>query len=203
MSLDTLSEYSVRFLRFRPISEHGRSYHSVPPHDKLLSLAELASQSKVLEKAVGKAKPRSEHPQNHPKITERELEERRRGRARFWAEELFPREMPKPGWRSRKSYPAPKGALTAVEAAARIGDVELIDELVEKGADVSFWQLPAQTEMPFPPTPSAMPVSSTLHGAVEVGKVGVVKHLLEKHRFNPNTFPLAAVIRCVSQETQL
>lgn len=106
--------------------------------------------------------------------------------------------MPKPGRRGRKSYPAPKEALTAVEAAARMGDVELIDEFVEKGADVSFWQLPAQTEMPCPPTPSAMSVSSPLHGAVEVGKVGVVKHLLEKHRFNPDIFPLAAITRCVS-----
>lgn len=43
MGVDYLSEYSVRFLRFRPLTEHGRAYHSVPRRDKLLSLPELSA----------------------------------------------------------------------------------------------------------------------------------------------------------------
>lgn len=125
------------------------------------------------------------HPQTDP-LTEEEIDDRRTTRARFWAESSMPLFGP--------SYEA----MTALESAAAIGDIQILEELLNAGADTAAWKW----EHPYKSIPSEASVSylsilTPLHRAVEANQLVMINHLLDL-KFAPNNFPLASITCALS-----
>lgn len=125
------------------------------------------------------------HPQTDP-LTEEEIDARRTTRARFWAEPSMP--VFGPGCE----------AMTALESAAAIGDVQIFDDLLDAGADTAAWK----SEYPYKSIPSEPSVSylsilTPLHRAVEANQLIMIHHLLDL-KFSPNNFPLASITCALS-----
>jgi hypothetical protein len=104
--------------------------------------------------------------------------------APFWCEEAF---TPTSFYHHGESMPS-------LVEAARSGDIDMFDMLLEAGADASFWMSP-QFYVPDPPTESSLSVSSPLHAALQVRDNEMLKHLLDID-FDPNVMPLANPTRC-------
>lgn len=118
-------------------------------------------------------------------LTREEMEDRfYEGVSPFWCEGGFIRTD---NFKHGESMPSP------VEAA-RSGSIEICDQIVRSGADLGFWMNP-QSEVPNPPTPSSLSVSSQIHAALQTRDHEMLEHLL-KLGFEPNTMPLADPTRC-------
>ncbi|KAL4861108.1 hypothetical protein BDV12DRAFT_191295 [Aspergillus spectabilis] len=123
-------------------------------------------------------------------LTEAELDERRRTVPRFWTEPEYP------GQRLRMDR-----AITALEAAAAMGNIEILDLLRAAGADESAWlestsdiittsseqlfDIGDGSEAPI----SALSVSSPVHEALAAGHQPMLHHLLSTCGYCPNYCP--------------
>ncbi|KAE8440654.1 hypothetical protein EG329_006850 [Mollisiaceae sp. DMI_Dod_QoI] len=160
-----MEKYSAFFFRFRP---------SVPIcSDKC---GDVASRQALLE--------RMDLPQLST-LTWEEVEDRYwDGMAPFWCEQDFiPTDF----------YPNGE-AIPAVVAAARCGSIEILDQLLDAGADTSFWRTP-QFFVPAKPTDSSLSISSPIHAALQARDLNMLEHLLDLG-FEPNTMPLSNPTRC-------
>lgn len=91
----------------------------------------------------------------------------------------------------------PKGdEMHSLIAAARQPSTQILDRLVEAGADMSSWVSSLEFD-PKSPTPSGLAITSPLHAAVEVGNENMIKHLLSRG-FNTNFIPLSNPLSCLS-----
>lgn len=164
---DITTKYSALFLRFRPLLPSLEyPIKDMAPRDSLM-LCMGTSQLAPL--------------------TTDELEDRSvEGIAPFWCEEGFTR------WEF-----LPNGdALSSLIVAAKVGSIEIFDQLMTAGADASFWM----RQFPTPPilsSHSSFCISTPLHAAIEARNHGMVRHLLDLG-FDPNVMPLANPTRCVT-----
>ncbi|KAL2068041.1 hypothetical protein VTL71DRAFT_16139 [Oculimacula yallundae] len=118
-------------------------------------------------------------------LTREEVEDRfYEGVAPFWCEEGF----------VKADYFKNGDSMPSLVEAAKSGSFKIFDRLLATGADCTFWTKP-QLEMPNPPTSSSLSVSSPTHAALQMGDLGMLKHLL-RLGFDPNTMPLANPTRC-------
>lgn len=164
-----LDEYSVRFIRGRDPKYNTYSYGSCPPR------------SKVMPTVTGG------NPGQVALLTPNEIADRRKTFSRFWSEP----ELPTLRFRSTP-------ARTALETAARVGDVALFDQVRAAQPDESWWTVdPAPSHLPDKPTHSALCTSSPVHEAIMAQKSDMLRHLLEIG-YSPNILPLAATTRCLS-----
>ncbi|MCJ1344737.1 hypothetical protein MMC31_002940 [Peltigera leucophlebia] len=125
------------------------------------------------------------HPQTDP-LTEEEIDARRTTRARFWAEPSMP------------VFGPSCEAMTALESAAAIGDIQIFDELLNAGADTAAWKW----EHPYKsihtePSVSYLSILTPLHHAVEANQLIMIHHLLDL-KFATNNFPLASITCALS-----
>lgn len=170
VSLYDISLHAAGFLRFGPSISEG----SLPdPY-----LTAIHTREQILT-AIGR--------QQISAITQGEVEDRFEDCVgKFWTEPLL-----------RPLAQIPRGdAVPAVVEAAQRGSIEVIDLLIDNGADVSFW-LSRQTGLPVPATVSSLAITTPLHSAIWSRNTGVLKHLLSCG-FNPNAMPLAAITRCIT-----
>ncbi|KAI9689331.1 MAG: hypothetical protein M1822_009982 [Bathelium mastoideum] len=63
---------------------------------------------------------------------------------------------------------------------------ETFDTVMAAGADARFWRGSLATQLPDPPTPSSLCLSTPLHSAISAGNVSMLQHIIEKYDFNPN-----------------
>ncbi|KAF8849093.1 ankyrin [Acephala macrosclerotiorum] len=163
--LHLMEKYSAFFFRFRPI---------IPPTSD--QYGDVASRQALLD--------RMDLPQLST-LTWEEVEDRfYDGMAPFWCEQDFvPADF----------YPHGE-AMPAIVEAARCGSIEVVDQLLNAGADTSFWKSP-QFFVPAAPTESSLSVSSPLHAALQARDLDILKHLLDLG-FEPNTMPLSNPSRC-------
>ncbi|KAF7122876.1 hypothetical protein CNMCM5793_000986 [Aspergillus hiratsukae] len=135
-------------------------------------------------------------------LTEAELDGRRHGFPRFWTEPNIPERnlssTAKPRPMSRR---LPDRALTALEVAAKTGNLEILDLLRAAGADESAWIQPSTTssdgadqfKIEGKHTPiSALATSSPVHEAIAAGQQSMFRHLLSTCRYSPSYRPRAA-----------
>ena len=109
------------------------------------------------------------------------MEARSTTRASFWAEPTI------------SVFDPRHEAMTALEAAASIGDIETFDEVHNAGADTAAWRSERPHEaIPSQPSVSFLSLPSPLHRAVENDQHPAVHHLLDLS-FSPDVFPLASV----------
>ncbi len=162
-----LSSYAALFLRFRP---------AIPDRDFVENGEDVATREGLLSLM---------HVEQTAPLTVEELEDRYwDGMAPFWCEE---------GHAPLNFYKGGEGMPALVEAA-RNGSIEIFEQLMEAGADASFW-LKKQKNLPNPPTPSSLSVSSPIHAALQSRDVQMLRFLLERG-FDPNLMPLATPTRC-------
>ena len=163
--LSVMDNYAAFFLRFRP---------QIPSYSD--EVGDLASRTEFLELM--------DLPQLS-RLTREEVEDRFcDGMAPFWCEE---------GFTPNDFYPN-GGSIPSLVAAAKCESTDIFDELLNTGAEASFW-LNRQYSLPEEPTESSISVSSPLHAAIEVGNLTMVRHLLDL-KFNPNILPLTSPTRC-------
>lgn len=124
-------------------------------------------------------------PQTGP-LTESEIEVRQSTRCRFWAEKDFP-----------SLGSAFKAPITALEAAARVGDKETFARLVEAGADTTAWTSGRHSEIPDAVSPSFLTLSTPLHRAIEAKNQEIVAYLLSSQH-TPTYFPLSTITRSLN-----
>ena len=99
------------------------------------------------------------YPQTSTLIPE-EIDTRSISRARFWAEPNIP------------VFGPPREAMTAIEAVASIGDIQLFGEAHNAGADTVAWKWKRPYDsIPSRPWVSCFSVSSSLHRAVEANQL--------------------------------
>ncbi|KAE9374592.1 ankyrin [Stipitochalara longipes BDJ] len=163
--LHVMEHYAAFFLRFRPMNPSSTDEEGdVASREVLLKCMDLPQISS---------------------ITIEEVEDRFcDGMAPFWCEEAF---TPTTFYHHGESMPS-------LVEAARSGTIDMLDMLLEAGADASFWMSP-QFYVPDPPTESSLSVSSPLHAALQVRDNEMLKHLLDID-FDPNIMPLANPTRC-------
>lgn len=170
---NSISDYSVRYIR-------GRHFQ-----DDISSFAHCDPRAIVLANARQKGISHQLRP-----LTQAELDERSRGFPRFWTEPNFP------GQRLRMDR-----ALTALERAAKAGDIECLNLLRAAGADESAWVL--QEEVPLSEKRqcqiedenigiSFLSTSSPVHEAIAAGQQSMFRHLLSICGYSPNYLPYAA-----------
>ncbi|MCJ1382024.1 hypothetical protein MMC17_005136 [Xylographa soralifera] len=117
-------------------------------------------------------------------MTTEELIARFTTRSRFYSEPDFPSVV----------IPAcARPPMTAVEAAAKAGDMNLLDRLVNTGADVEAW-MHQYPDIPARASTSYLSVSTPLHRAVENEDYTTLPHLLVRGHW-PDIFPLAPITR--------
>ncbi|KAI4595725.1 hypothetical protein KJ359_006716 [Pestalotiopsis sp. 9143b] len=114
-------------------------------------------------------------------LTDAELQHRRAGRARFWAEVDFP----------RTDYPT-NNPSSALSAATQVGDKMLYLQLIQYGADESAWIgiLPDKDAG----TPSSLSVEPPLWVAIKNKDIGMVRFLLDRGH-KPDFFPKSLATR--------
>ncbi|KAJ5793959.1 hypothetical protein N7457_000558 [Penicillium paradoxum] len=167
--LRNMEDYSVRFIR-------GRHFQ-----DDISSFSMCARRAVVLEQAQSKGISQQLSP-----LTQTELDERLQGFPRFWTEPNLP------GQRLRMDR-----ALTALEEAAKIGNIEIFDILRAAGADESAWvestlDNDKDTVQEASYSVSNLSVSSPVHEAIEAGNQFMFRHLLSSCGYSPNYRPRAA-----------
>lgn len=80
--------------------------------------------------------------------------------------------------------------LPSLVIAARYASPEVVDLLLEHGADASFWTAKEQnTNLPADPTWSVICPTTPLHVAIKSGRHEMIEHLLQRG-FNPNIYPI-------------
>ncbi|KAI4133216.1 MAG: hypothetical protein LQ347_002248 [Umbilicaria vellea] len=119
-------------------------------------------------------------------LTVSEIEARQSSQCRFWAEKDFP----SLGF-------AFKGPITALEAAAKVGDKENCARLVKAGADTTAWITGPHVEIPAAVSPSFLTLSTPLHRAIEAENSAMVAFLLSSHH-SPDYFPLSTITRSLN-----
>ncbi|KAJ5777288.1 hypothetical protein N7520_000534 [Penicillium odoratum] len=84
--------------------------------------------------------------------------------------------------------------------AAGSGLVKIMDLLRATDADRSFWTaFPALEDLPEPPTPSSLALSSPIHAAISSASQGIeMLHYLLQAGFNPNVLPLGDVCTSIT-----
>ncbi|KAK6216102.1 hypothetical protein LQW54_003878 [Pestalotiopsis sp. IQ-011] len=114
-------------------------------------------------------------------LTDAELQQRRGGRARFWAEVDFP----------RTDYPT-NNPPSALSASTQVGDKLLYLRLVQYGADESAWigVLPDK----YAGTASSLSVEPPLWVAVKIKDIDMVRFLLDRGH-KPDFFPKSLATR--------
>ncbi|KAF2439192.1 ankyrin [Karstenula rhodostoma CBS 690.94] len=97
-----------------------------------------------------------------------------------------------------KGYPVrgQKPLLTALDAAVVSENIDLIEAVLDAGADTKAWT-ERHDAMPENPSVSFISPSTPLHRAIETGNTSVARLLLSKG-FRVDVFPLAAVTRCLN-----
>lgn len=114
-------------------------------------------------------------------LTGEEIDARRISRARFWAEPTIP------------EFDFRYEAMTALEAAASTGNIQIFDDIHNAGADTAAWKCGRPyNSIPSQPSVSYLSISSPLHRAVEADQLPMVHHLLDL-KFSTNVFPLASI----------
>ena len=124
-------------------------------------------------------------PQMGP-LTDDEIESRRLSQCRFWAEKDFP-----------VLESASKGPITALEAAAKMGDKETFARLIQAGADTTAWTTKHQDRMPDIPPPSYLTLTTPLYHAIKSDNPAMVAYLLSSHH-SPDYFPLSTITRSLN-----
>ncbi|PPQ88790.1 hypothetical protein CVT25_010477 [Psilocybe cyanescens] len=165
--LEYLDEYSVRFIRGRDPKYDTYSYVTCPPRSNVMPTESVVK------------------PQISP-LTHDEVLQRRTGFSRFWTESA----LPIISFRS-------KPARTALEEAARMGDIAVFDQVRAANPDETWWtarEIPSR--LPSILTHSALSVSSPVHEAINSVKNDMVRHLLAVG-YSPNILPLAAPTCCL------
>lgn len=158
--------YQALFLRFRP---------SIPDYVDIDG--DVASRQQLLSCM--------KLPQTAP-ITREEIEQRALTVSPFWT---FANAM------MLDRYP--KGdEMHSLVAAARHPSTEMIDKLLETGADASSW-IYSQIEISEDPMPSNLAISSPLHAAVATENVGMISHLLSRG-FDPNFLPTSTPLMALT-----
>lgn len=118
---------------------------------------------------------------------EEEVQGRRRARARFWAEHVFP----------RTDFPTNNPA-SSLSAAIEAGNLAIYAYLVAHGADETAWMdgdryhVIAGDELP-----SYFVVESPLHVAVRTENREALQFLLDRGH-KPDVFPMVLVTRCLN-----
>lgn len=165
-----MSDYSVRWARGRHYRDDIKNYALCQPRAGALESAQRKGISNQL-----------------CPLTLEELDERRNGFPRFWTEPNVP------GQRLRTER-----ALTALEIAAQVGDVESLDILRAAGADESAWvQEVSLDESQFQVDDAEWPISylstsSPVHEALAAGQQCMLRHLLSVCGYSPNYRPYSA-----------
>ena len=165
-----MEDYSVRYIR-------GRHFH-----DDITDFAACKPRATVLANAQQKGI-------THQlcALTREEIDERSHGFPRFWTEPNLP------GQRLRMDR-----ALTGLETAAKVGDIEILDLLRTAGADESAWvQEETLSEKQFQIEDanwliSFLSTSSPIHEAIVAGQQPMLHHLLSTCGYSPNYCPYAA-----------
>jgi hypothetical protein len=166
----SISDYSVRWIRGRNFKDDVSSFVMCKPRAIVLANAERKG-------IVHQLCP----------LTSEELDERCHGFPRFWTEPNVP------GQRLRMER-----ALTALEVAAQVGDVESLDILRAAGADESAWVREVSLdEKQFQIDEaewslSYLSTSSPVHEAIAAGQQSMLRHLLSTSGYSPNYRPYAA-----------
>lgn len=117
-------------------------------------------------------------------LTSEELDERSNGFPRFWTEPNVP------GQRLRMTR-----ALTSLEVAAQVGDIECLDILRAAGADESAWVREVSLdEKQFQIDDgewslSFLSISSPIQEAIATGQQVMLRHLLSTCGYSPNYRP--------------
>jgi ankyrin repeat protein len=136
-------------------------------------------------------------------LTEAELDERRHGFPRFWTEPNIPGRCLLPTMNKLVTIAQRQmdSALTALEVAAKTGNIEILDLLRAAGADESAWIQPSTTsnddadqfkiEGENAPV-SFLATSSPVHEAIAAGQQSMLRYLLSTCRYSPNYRPRAA-----------
>lgn len=120
-------------------------------------------------------------------LTQLELDDRFHGFPRFWTEPNVP------GQRLRRDK-----ALTALEIAGKVGNLEILNILRAAGADESAWvQQVSLDEKQFQVDDanwsiSFLSTSSPVHEAIAAGQQPMLRHLLSTCGYSPNYRPYAA-----------
>ena len=84
-------------------------------------------------------------------------------------------------------------AMTALESAAAIGDVQVFDDLLNAGADTAAWKLEhPYKSIPSEPLVSYLSILKLLHCAVEAKQLNMIHHLPDL-KLAPNNFPLTSI----------
>ncbi|RHZ63006.1 hypothetical protein CDV55_105716 [Aspergillus turcosus] len=191
-----MADFSVNFIRGRDFRDNGKTTgEGFVRRDRVLATA------------------RGEKGIDHQvcPLTEAELDERRHGFPRFWTEPNIPERnllftaKERPPSKERRPLPMlmrPRDrALTALEVAAKTGNLEILDLLRAAGADESAWIQPStmssddadQFKIEGKHTPiSALATSSPVHEAIAAGQQSMLRHLLSTCRYSPNYRPRAA-----------
>ncbi|KAJ5390809.1 uncharacterized protein N7496_001877 [Penicillium cataractarum] len=165
-----MSDYSVRWIRGRHFRDDVTSFASCKPRDIVLANARRKGISHQL-----------------CPLTQAELDERSYGFPRFWTEPNVP------GQRLQMEK-----ALTALEVAAQVGDVESLDMLRAAGADETAWVKEVSLdEKQFQLddaewSVSYLSTSSPVHEAIAAGQQSMLRHLLSTCGYSPNYRPYAA-----------
>ena len=73
----------------------------------------------------------------------------------------------------------------------------MLKKLMAANPDISFWDTSQQQDIPNPPNPSSLSISSPLHAAIRTGNLAVLRELLEVG-FNPNLYQRSAPTLCVT-----
>lgn len=119
-------------------------------------------------------------------LTASEIKARQSSRCRFWAEKDFPS--------LGSAFQAP---ITALEAAAKVGDKETFARLVEAGADTTAWTTRRHGEIPDAASPSFLTLSTPLQCAIQAENPAMVAYLLGSHH-SPGYFPLSTITRSLN-----
>ncbi|KAJ7228439.1 hypothetical protein GGX14DRAFT_612868 [Mycena pura] len=94
-------------------------------------------------------------------------------------------------------------AVVAVETAAAEGLDNIIDQLVNHGADITSWKVASPTPLPNSSLPSCLSASSPLHAAIAGRHNTTLGHLLSPPLLlNPNFIPLGPPVRRLTPPMQ-
>jgi ankyrin repeat protein len=118
--------------------------------------------------------------------TQEELEKRREMFApfQFWAQNIY---CP-----SRQNE-----AQTALEGAAEASEFNVLERLMDRRPDISFWTAPKQLAVLETPTHSSLSTANPLIIAIQKGHTHVIRRLLSAG-FNPNIYQSSTPRSCVT-----
>ncbi|RDW87329.1 hypothetical protein BP5796_03023 [Coleophoma crateriformis] len=165
LPLDILEQHAAHYLRFRPRLLSLSGLQDVATRTTLLNCMSLPQVSNLTFEEVG----------------DRFWD----GMAPFWCEEDF----------TPMNYFPYGDEIPSMLCAVKTGSIDILRQLMEFGADITFWTSP-QFYVPDPPTPSSLAITTPLHVAIQAGDLTMLSYLLNVHHFDPNAMALVAPTRC-------